>query len=388
VALDRKTTAQQLLKAAQLTRDQGLAHLKLYLMIGLPGETMEDLDELTAHWRLTRLETMTASGTWQWSVRDGSVLWSDSLLDLFGIPRGTRLDYAEALYNRGNALSILKHYDVAIRDCERLLAIEPDYPYARGVLVHSKLQCCDWRFLDEEKAKIGAALKAGKRVVSPFNLKALSDSPSEHLRCAQLWVAHEVPPSTKPLWRGERYRHDRIRLAYVSADFNNSAVATLMAGVFEHYDRKRFETIAAAFGPADRTPMRLRLEAAFERFLDLRTQSDLDIAACLREMEIDIAVDLMGFTGECRSAIFAHRPAPLQVNYLGFPGTMGAPYIDYIVADPTVIPEDHQRFYAEKIAYLPDCYLPSDATRAIAKPPPRRSRLLHGPSCRAIRCSE
>lgn len=281
-------------------------------------------------------------------------------------------DNPDLLYNRGNALSILKHYEAAIRDCESLLAVKPDYPYARGVLVHSKLQCCDWRSLDEEKAKIGAALKAGKRVVSPFNLKALSDSPSEHLRCAQLWVAHEVPPSPTPLWRGERYRHDRIRLAYVSADFNNGAVATLMAGVFEHHDRSRFETIAVAFGPAEKTPMRLRLESAFERFFDLRTQSDLDIAARLREMEIDIAVDLMGFTGECRSAIFAHRPAPLQVNYLGFPGTMGAPYIDYIVADTTVIPEDHQRSYAEKIAYLPDCYLPSDATRAIANPPTRR----------------
>ena len=281
-------------------------------------------------------------------------------------------DNPDLLYNRGNAQSILKHYEAAIRDCERLLAIKSDYPYARGVLVHSKLQCCDWRSLDAEKAKIGDALKAGKRVLSPFNLKALSDSPSEHLRCAQLWVAHEVPPAPIPLWRGERYRHDRIRLAYVSADFNNSAVATLMAGVFEHHDRSRFETIAAAFGPAEKTPMRLRLESAFDRFLDLRTKSDLDIAAHLREMEIDIAVDLMGFTGECRSAIFACRPAPLQVNYLGFPGTMGAPYIDYIVADPTVIPEDHQPSYAEKIAYLPDCYLPSDATRAIAKPPTRR----------------
>jgi protein O-GlcNAc transferase len=278
----------------------------------------------------------------------------------------------DLLYNRGNVLSILNHYEEAIRDCENLLAVKPDYPYARGVLVHSKLQCCNWRSLDEEKAKIGAALKAGKRVVSPFNFKALSDSPSEHLRCSQLWVAHEVPPSPTPLWRGERYRHDRIRLAYVSADFNNSAVATLMAGVFEHHDRSRFETIAVAFGPAEKTPMRLRLESAFEHFLDLRSQSDLDIAARLREMEVDIAVDLMGFTGECRSAIFAHRPAPLQVNYLGFPGTMGAPYIDYIVADPTVIPEDHQRSYAEKIAYLPDCYLPSDSTRPIAPPPSRR----------------
>src|SRR6266550_1959182 len=198
----------------------------------------------------------------------------------------------DLLYNRANALSILKHYDEAIRDCERLLALEPDYPYARGVLVHSKLQSCDWRSLDEEKAKIGVALKAGKRVVSPFNLKALSDSPSEHLRCAQLWVAHEVQSSPTPLWRGEHYRHDRIRLAYVSGDFNNSAIATLMAGVFEHHDRSRFETIAVSFGAADPTPMRRRLEPSFERFIDLRDKNDSAIAIRLHEMQVDIAVDL------------------------------------------------------------------------------------------------
>jgi predicted O-linked N-acetylglucosamine transferase (SPINDLY family) len=276
------------------------------------------------------------------------------------------------LYNRGNALSILKRYEEAIRDCEALLALDPDYPYARGVLVHSKLQICDWRFLDEERQKISSALKAGKRVVSPFNLKALSDSPAEQLRCAQLWVAHECPPSSKPLWQGERYRHDRMRLAYVSGDFNNTAVASLMAGVFEHHDRSRFETIAVSFGTADRTPMRVRLESAFERFIDMRGRSDFEIASLLCEMQVDIAVDLMGFTGECRSPIFARRPAAVQVNYLGFPGSMGAPYIDYIIGDPTLIPEEQQPYYSEKIAYLPHSFLPSDSTRRIAEQRPSR----------------
>jgi predicted O-linked N-acetylglucosamine transferase (SPINDLY family) len=279
----------------------------------------------------------------------------------------------DILYNRGNAHAILKHYEDAIRDCEALLAVNPDYPYARGVLVHSKLQCCEWHLLEEQKTQIAAALKAGKRVVSPFNLKALSDSPEEQLRCAQLWVAHEVPPAPTPLWQGALHRHDRIRLAYVSGDFNNTAVATLMAGVFEHHDRARFETVAVSFGPADATPMRARIEGAFERFIDMRGRSDFEIASLLRDMEADIAVDLMGFTGECRSAIFALRPSPLQVNYLGFPGTMGAPYMDYLIADATVIPEDQQRHYAEKIVYLPNAYLPADSTRPIADRRPGRS---------------
>ena len=279
----------------------------------------------------------------------------------------------DLLYNRGNTLAILKHYEEAIRDCEAVLAIDPGYPYARGVSIHAKLQSCDWRSLDEEKTKVTAALRAGKRVISPFNLKALSDSPEEQLRCAELWVAHECPPSPKPLSHGERYGHERIRLVYVSGDFNNTAVATLMAGVFERHDRSRFETIAVSFGASDRTPMRVRLESAFERFIDVRGRSDAEIAALLREMEADIAVDLMGFTGECRSFIFAQRPAPVQVNYLGFAGTMGAPYIDYILADPTVIPEQQHRHYAEKIATLPHCYLPADATRPIAERRPSRA---------------
>jgi predicted O-linked N-acetylglucosamine transferase (SPINDLY family) len=275
------------------------------------------------------------------------------------------------LYNRGNNRAILKHYEKAIRDCEDVLRIAPDYPYARGVLLHSKLQSCDWHSLAEQKTKIESDLKEGKRVCSPFNWKAVSDSPAEHRRCAELWVTHECPPLPKPLARDTRYRHDRIRLAYVSGDFNNTAVASLMAGVFEHHDRTRFEIFAVSFGSDQPTPMRRRLESAFEHFIEVRDKTDPEIAALLGKREIDIAVDLMGFTGECRPAIFAHRPAPLQVNYLGFPGTMGAPYIDYIVADPTIIPREQQSNFSEKVCYLPHCYLPADRTRAVSRAPSR-----------------
>jgi predicted O-linked N-acetylglucosamine transferase (SPINDLY family) len=277
-----------------------------------------------------------------------------------------------ALYNRGNVLSILKRYEEAMRDCERVLAIEPDYPYARGVLVHSRLQCCDWRSYDEDRQKISLALQTGKRVISPFNHKALSDSASEQLQCAQVWVRNECPASPTPLWRGEMYGHDRIRLAYVSADFNSSAVATLMAGVFEHHDRARFEVTAISFGSDTKTEMRSRLNRAFEHFVDAREMNEHEIASHVRHREIDIAVDLMGYTGECRSRIFAWRPAPLQVLFLGFAGTMGASYIDYVVADRTVIPDSHKRHYAEKVVQLPDTFLPSDATRAIDERVPTR----------------
>jgi predicted O-linked N-acetylglucosamine transferase (SPINDLY family) len=278
-----------------------------------------------------------------------------------------------ALYNRGNALSILKRFEEAMCDCESVLSRDPDYPYARGVLIHCKLQCCDWHGLNGERGKIAMALDAGKRVVSPFNHKTLSDSAAEQWQCAKTWVRNECPPSPTPLWRGERYGHDRIRLAYVSADFNLSAVATLMAGVFEHHDHKRFETIAVSFGPDIKTSMCDRLERAFEHFDKTRALNDAAIAALIRRREVDIAVDLMGFTGECRSGIFALRPAPVQVNYLGFPGTMGADYIDYIVADRSVIPRDDRKSYSEKVVTLQGSYLPSDGTRPIAARTPSRA---------------
>ena len=286
-----------------------------------------------------------------------------------------RPEQVDTLYNRGNALSILKRYDEAIRDCEQVLAIDPDYPYARGVLVHSRLQCCDWRAHNEDRLKVTIALGAGKRVISPFNHKALSDSAPEQLQCAQVWARNELPASPTPLWRGEKYRHRRIKLAYVSADFNASAVATLMAGVFEHHDRHLFEITAISMGSDAETEMRSGSRRRSGSSWMRAAMSDHEIASHLRRMEADIVVDLMGYTGECRSRIFTHRPAPLQVNFLGFPGTMGAGFMDYIIADRIVVPDGDRSAYTEKVVHLPDTYLPSDSTRTIDERVPTRAEV-------------
>jgi len=276
------------------------------------------------------------------------------------------------LYNRGNAHSILKNYQAAIADCEQALAGDPDYPYVRGVLAHARMQICDWNNLEPQMREIETGLRAGKRVITPFNLKALSDSGEFQLRCAELWTTHECPPAPQPMAPAKVYDHRRVRIAYVSGDFANTAVAGLMAPVFEAHDRECFETVAVSFGPADHSVMRARLQSAFDNFVDVAGQSDFAIAEWLRRAEIDIAVDLMGYTGQCRSAIFAHRPAPVQVNYLGFPGTLGAPYYDYIIADQIVIPEQHTQFYAEKPVLLPHCYLPADPARLNKRVQPTR----------------
>src|SRR5882672_5156109 len=200
----------------------------------------------------------------------------------------------------------------------------------------------------------------------------ISDSPADQFQCARIWMErHSV--AAQPLWRGERYNHPRIRVAYLSGDLRAHPVAILMAGVLELHDRERFETIAISFGADEQSEVRTRVKGAVETFIDTRGKSDFEIASLLREREVDIAVDLMGLTADCRSAIFAFRPAPVQVNYLGYPGTMATESMDYIIADQVVIPEGEKHQYREKIIHLPDSYLPSDDKRRIAAHRPSRA---------------
>jgi protein O-GlcNAc transferase len=190
------------------------------------------------------------------------------------------------------------------------------------------------------------------------------------LQCARRYVQDQ--PAYPPLWQGEVYAHDRLRIAYLSADFNEHPTAYLTAGLFEHHDKSRFEITALSFGQNDNSPARRRLEAAFEHFIDVGDNSDQEIATLVRRSEIDIAVDLMGFTKDNRLGVLARCAAPIQVNYLGYPGTMGAPYMDYILADATVIPADHDAFYAERVVRLPGTYQINDNRRAMSQRTPTR----------------
>jgi predicted O-linked N-acetylglucosamine transferase (SPINDLY family) len=284
-------------------------------------------------------------------------------------------DYADALNNRGNALMTLRRSLEAAADFEQVLSIDPDYPYVAGKLMHARQRCCDWTAHGQQMARIAADVSAGKRSSMPFEFVVASESPDDQLRCARTWVEDHCSPAATPLSQGERYRHDRIRLAYLSADFHEHATAYLLAELFEHHDRSRFETIAISYGPDGQSPMRTRLQRAFDRFIDVRRNSDNEVATLLRQIEVDIAIDLKGFTGESRPAILASRPAPVQVNYLGYPGTMGADYIDYIIADAFVIPENQKQSYSEKVIYLPDCYAANDSKRRINDRIPTRGEV-------------
>jgi predicted O-linked N-acetylglucosamine transferase (SPINDLY family) len=281
----------------------------------------------------------------------------------------------EAWCNRANVLFELKRFDEAAESYSKALEIEPNLSFVRGFLAQCRLRSCDWRFLDRDRAEIEAGVRAGRPVLDPLGSLFILRSAEDQLRCARISAADGFAMLPSPLWKGERYRHDRIRLAYLSADYRPHPVAFLVAGVFEHHDRQRFETIGISFGPGEDSDIHARIAKGFEHFHDVRDKTDLEIAKLLREHEVDIAVDLMGFTEHCRTGILAHRPAPVQVNYLGFPGTMGAPHIDYILADHTVIPDSDRTFYSEQIVYLPDAYQANDSRREVAPVQPTRAEL-------------
>jgi protein O-GlcNAc transferase len=168
------------------------------------------------------------------------------------------------------------------------------------------------------------------------------------------------------MWHRDSYKHDRIRIAYVSSDFRSHATSYLIAGMIESHSREKFDVTGIALQPEDPSEIGQRMKRAFGQFIDVSGRTDEETARLIRELEIDIAIDLNGHTRNGRAAIFAHRAAPLQVNYLGFPGTMGADYIDYLIADHTLIPTSSQPYYEEKIIYLPNSYQANDRTRPIS----------------------
>ena len=273
---------------------------------------------------------------------------------------------------RGQARYLKKRYDEALADWNRALALDPDQPAAQSAALRVRMHLCDWTGFEAACDSVRSSVRSGKPV-APFMLVAIPSTAAEQLQCARSWIEHNFRPVREPIWRGERYDHDRVRVGYLSADFHEHATSLLMAGVFEHHDRSRFEVTGISIGPDDGSGMRRRVETAFGRFVDARSLGNGQIAELVRTLEIDILVDLKGFTHDARTSVFAMRPAPIQANYLGFPGTMGASFIDYIIADPTVIPRHEADCYAEKIAWLPDSYQANDRSRAIPDGTPDRT---------------
>jgi predicted O-linked N-acetylglucosamine transferase (SPINDLY family) len=285
-------------------------------------------------------------------------------------------DHVEALNNRGytrwsySRWQTSEDYAPAIADLERALSLAPDLAYLPGGVMHLKMYVADWTNFENQKAAIIQGLCAGKLMARPFMFQAVSDSPQDLQNCSRLYVQDLYrPAATTP---APRKTGGKIRLGYLSGEFCEQATAILMAGLYERHDRERFEVIALDNGSADANAMSTRLKSAFDEWIDIGGLNDVQAATRIRAARIDILVNLNGWFGKHRMGVFAQRPAPVQVNYLGFPGTLGAPYIDYIIADKIVIPEGEQRFYDEAVVTLPGCYqVNDDRGRPIAPAPSR-----------------
>jgi protein O-GlcNAc transferase len=214
---------------------------------------------------------------------------------------------------------------------------------------------CAWEDFDRQEQSLLENLRTGKAAIKPFFLISLSSTPDDQLRCARAH-AQSLNLPRHNVARGARAPGQKIRLGYASADFNDHPVSNLAVEMFERHDRSKFEVVAYSHGHDDRSAIRLRLEKSFDRFIDVRSVSDAGIAQQIANDEIDILVDLTGYTRHLRPGIFSRRPAPIQVNYLGYPGTLGVAYMDYIIVDAFVVPPEQQRFFSEKCVYLPHCY--------------------------------
>jgi predicted O-linked N-acetylglucosamine transferase (SPINDLY family) len=279
--------------------------------------------------------------------------------------------YLDALTNCGYSLHELNRHGEAIANYETVLAVQPEHAMAVSGLTITALSVCDWQRTEGRADLLRARVAAGSWPVPAFTLMAMFNDSALHLKGTTKFIKEKFP-APAALWTGRVWRHEKIRVAYLSSDYHRHPVPYLIAQVFELHDRSRFEIHGISFGPDDGSDIRTRLVKGFDRFFDARSVADGETARRLNELEIDIAVDLTGLTGDTRPGrVLSYRPAPIQVNYLGYPGPMGADFIDYILADRIVLPFDQQPFFSEKIVHLPDCYQANDSKREIA---------AHGPS--------
>ena len=284
-------------------------------------------------------------------------------------------DRPETLYNRGQALANLAKFEEATRAWEQTLAIDPAHSRALSALAFYQLMLCNWRERERLGTKLKQALATSDAIIEPFTLLAYAIPPADHLRHVRQYARHRIP-AVAPFAPVPRQRsRGKVKVAYLSSAFQRHPTGWQIAELIELHDRSRFEVLGISYGPDDGSEIRARLAKAFDRFCDVAARSDREVAQLIREADVDIAIDLKGFTEQSRPAILAYRPAPVEASYFGYVGTMGVDFIDYIIADRIVLPPEQQEHYSEKIVYLPDSYWVNDSKRIVADATPSRSSL-------------
>ena len=281
-------------------------------------------------------------------------------------------DLADVHYNRGDALNALRRYEEAVASFEAARRLNPDGAFTQGVL-GDRMRLCLWDDFEPRLADVKQRVAAGLPTISPLALLALDDDAALHQIAARTWVeAKHAAGSTReaPLACSDTHR---LRIGYYSADFRNHPVSQQLIAVLEQHDKAAFEVFAFSFGPQVNDAMQQRVRAAVDHFIDISSRSDEQVAQLSRDLSIDIAIDLAGLTASARPGMFAARCAPVQASYLGYPGTTGADYIDYLLADAVTIPASHRQHYSEQIITLPGCFMPHDTTQALVVPPLTRA---------------
>ncbi len=293
--------------------------------------------------------------------------YADALASYDAVIR-IRPDHAQAHYNRGTALYELGRIDEARASYEAALRLKPDYAEAASQLLHCLQSLCLWDGLDQRRQELLRLIPAHGERIPQFPLLTFGLTAEQQLIAARNF-ASKLPGAPIP----PRRKGPKIRVGYMSADFRIHPTSQLIAELIERHGRQDFDIIGYSFGPDDGSPIRRRLAESFDRFVDLRAATHAGAARTIRQDGIDILVDLNGYTRGGRPQILARRPAPVQVSFLGYPGTMGADFIDYIIADAVCIPPGDEIFFSETVIRLPDCYQPNDRQREIAETLPREA---------------
>jgi protein O-GlcNAc transferase len=281
--------------------------------------------------------------------------------------------HVRSLEGQGLLLAQFKQYEWATNAFKHALHADPEYPYLEGNLMSARLHNCDWTDFDGARERIFDGIRAGKRVCSPHTIMSLTDDAQLAQQCIEIYAADKYGPSMYTLWKGDTYHHRRKRIAFISGDFRTHPVGYLLIGMIERLDKRRVEVTGVSTGTPDGSALWKRYRCAFDHYLDVQGKPSLEIAELLRAMEMDIIIDLSGYTEGSRLDVLSHRPAPLQMTYLGFPGTLGLPFIDYLITDPVTVPPELQQFYREKVLYLPHCYLPRDTSVVPSLVKPQRA---------------
>jgi|TARA_B100002003_G_scaffold9486_1_gene8231 predicted O-linked N-acetylglucosamine transferase (SPINDLY family) len=290
----------------------------------------------------------------------------ENAIKSFKLATKFKKNYAEAYHSLGNIFFERKKFNEALQNFYQSYKINPKLNYLLSSIIYTKHRICEWNSFDKDLLDLENVILNEKNKINPFLTLSFYESPQLQKTSAEIFVKNEYDVQTNQNYKFHNQTKKKIRIAYYSADFRNHPMSYLLANLYELHDKNKFEIIGISFGPDKDDEMRKRVSSAFDEFYDVRLKTEDEIVKFSRELKIDIAIDLMCFTKYHKFGIFVKRCAPIQVNYLGYPGTSGTNYLDYIIADKILIPKESQKYYSEKIAYLPDTYQANDSTKKIS----------------------